>query len=366
MRVERLTAANEAEYRDFLASVPESLIYHTPAYRDFLQRVLVGSSAHYMLARDGSRLVGALPALISQSGRYGSILNSLPFYGSHGGILVRPGLPNPDAVRQTLRAAWDDLAHSDRIAAATVISNPLADDWAWYESSWRHDCRDLRIGQLTPLPRAECGDPSGAAAILSLVHQKTRNCIRKGMKSGLDVSRGGTEERFRSLWEMHDADMRAMGGRAKPWEVFEAIRATFKDGADYQLYVAHRAGQISAALLVFFGYRTAEYFTPATRPEERIFQPMSLLIYEAMCEAVRRGCNWWNWGGTWVRQTGVYQFKSRWGTIDRPYHYFTRLYDSSLRMAEPAMLLTEYPYSYVLPFAPAATPAASVESERCA
>jgi hypothetical protein len=93
-----------------------------------------------------------------------------------------------------------------------------------------------------------------------------------------------------------------------------------------------------------------EYFTPATDVGYRGLQPMSLLVFTAMQDAVRRGCRWWNWGGTWVTQDGVYRFKKRWGTVDRRYFYHTTVFDKGILRCSPEQLLEAYPYFYVVPF----------------
>ena len=84
----------------------------------------------------------------------------------------------------------------------------------------------------------------------------------------------------------------------------------------------------------------------------RFYQPMSLLIFEAMKEAAKRGYLYWNWGGTWITQSGVYKFKSRWGTQDRRYYYYIQEYnkDNPLRELTAQEIQTEFPYFYVLPF----------------
>ena len=76
------------------------------------------------------------------------------------------------------------------------------------------------------------------------------------------------------------------------------------------------------------------------------------VIFEAMQDAARRGCRNWNWGGTWLSQGGVYDFKSRWGARDVPYHYYVRLHARGAALARLSReeLLAEYPYFYVLPF----------------
>ena len=77
---------------------------------------------------------------------------------------------------------------------------------------------------------------------------------------------------------------------------------------------------------------------------------MSLLIFEAMQEAVGRGILYWNWGGTWLNQSGVYRFKSRWGTHDVPYYYYVKVYNDKVLNYSKDTLLEQFPYYYVVPF----------------
>ena len=77
--------------------------------------------------------------------------------------------------------------------------------------------------------------------------------------------------------------------------------------------IAEYENKVIAALLVFLYNQPAEYYTPVILNEYRPLQPMSGLIYQAMQEAITCGMKWWNWGGTWKSQDGVYRFKKSWG-----------------------------------------------------
>lgn len=77
---------------------------------------------------------------------------------------------------------------------------------------------------------------------------------------------------------------------------------------------------------------------------------MNLLVMEAMQEAVKRGCSFWNLGGTWASQDGEYRFKKRWGSKDEPYHYYVSVYDDAILNCTPTKLLEAFPNFYVVPF----------------
>jgi len=69
-----------------------------------------------------------------------------------------------------------------------------------------------------------------------------------------------------------------------------------------------------------------------------------------MQDAANKRCKNWNWGGTWLSQTGVYDFKKKWGTSDYPYYYYTKLFNERVRFSSKGALLKDYPGFFVLPF----------------
>ena len=96
MEVRALTAADEDAYTAFLAGRPEALVFHSLQYRDLLCEHL-GCRAEYLVAVEGGELRGALPLMWA-----GDVANSLPYYGSHGGVIGE--------ARSALLDAWDERA----------------------------------------------------------------------------------------------------------------------------------------------------------------------------------------------------------------------------------------------------------------
>ncbi len=69
-----------------------------------------------------------------------------------------------------------------------------------------------------------------------------------------------------------------------------------------------------------------------------------------MADASRRGFEWWNWGGTWESQVGVYRFKKKWGADERRYDYHIQLNDASVLSWPREKILETFPNFYVAPF----------------
>jgi|NOAtaT_6_FD_contig_123_52657_length_9283_multi_3_in_0_out_0_3 hypothetical protein len=352
IQIQLLSTEQEEIYESFLYSMDKTLIYSSLVYRNFLRGILDNTKDYYLLAYENSQLVGVLPFFIKYNTQFGNIANSLPFYGSNGGLLISEQVIRLDKVRIELIQAFNSIVNEESVIAHTLISSPLdqEEQLNFYSENLKFSFQDERIGQIVYLPSWNLTEEDLDDHLKGLYHQKTRNCVRKAEKAGIKIDHSSSLEMMQFLFDIHYENITAVGGMHKPLEIFQSIYKTFEYDKHYRVYTAHKNDVIVAALLVFFYNQTAEYYTPVTKAEFRIDQPMSLLIHSAMKDATKKKCKYWNWGGTWLSQTGVYQFKKRWGTHDLKYNYYTNLIDNSILNLSKEDLLREYPYFYVLPF----------------
>jgi hypothetical protein len=279
--------------------------------------------------------------LLVKHGALGPVVNSLAYYGSNGGVIAREG---DKQAKIAALDAFSEFCEQIDASASTLITNPLLDDLSLYEDHLSYDLRDQRIGQFTRFP-TDCKPDS----LMKLFDDPRPRNIRKAKRIGVRVSVSQSEDDLAFLFATHDQNIRSIGGLPKRRAFFEAIpRVLPRDG--WKIYLAELEGERIAALLLLYYNQTVEYFTPCVVELHRSTQALPLLIYQAMTDAMVAGYCQWNWGGTWLSQDGVYAFKKKWGTIDIPYHYFTRLRATQLKYAEREVLLREYPGFFVLPF----------------
>lgn len=321
-------------YDAFLKTCRYALLYHSTRYMGFLVELLSCEQRTLLAVQDGV-VVGALP-LLSKDGPLGNVLNSLPYYGSNGGVLGT----SPEAAAQLL-AHYNQLLDSGSVAAATLVENPLC---RMSPDSVTHELVDERIGQFTSLDFSE----DWASCLMGSFHQKTRNMIRKAEKLGVVVDIENDKLNF--VRDIHVQNMTEIGGLPKSDDFFRLIPRYFEAGKDYNIYVARLEGEPVAAVLNFYFNNTVEYYTPVVCKAYRDTQALSLAIFSAMVDASRIGFLRWNWGGTWLTQEGVYRFKKRWGTQDLPYTYFVQLNNRKFLEMTRAEVLAGYPSFYTLPF----------------
>ena len=323
-----------AEYRKFVDALRIPSLYYTIEYRDFVSNLL-GAETRYRLAIGDDRIVGVLP-MMSKSGGFGTVVNSLPYYGSYGGVVA--------LTAQAQAALWSDfesIVSQPEVAAATVVINPQLESTP---PPIHHNLTDHRIGQITPIEYRH----SPADEFMAAIDSTARRNIRKAQREGVEVYIDN--QRLDFLFEIHVENMEQIGGSAKSHEFFQSIPEYFRPGIDYELYLARKDGEDIAALLLFYAGTTVEYFIPATRGRFRELQPMSLILYQAIVDAVAQGYTQWNWGGTWLSQTGVRRFKQKWGAVDHPYTYYIRIGNEAIYGAKAADLIREYRGFFVIPF----------------
>lgn len=345
IEVVELSPELEDGYARFVAEDAGAMIYGTLEYRNFLRHA-VGGEPCYLVARSADRIVGVLPSFIVRHHRFGAVINSLPWYGSHGGCQLAADAPH---ARRALLQAFSRTLPGD-LAFSTMVLTPAETDHVdEYRDILSTGITDSRIGQVTVLP--QCGPGEVEQCLEAVCLQKTRNLIRKSRHQGFDVAPGDDDGGWAFLHETHSANLQAIGGKAKPWSHFAAIRTTIP-AAWRQLLLVTLANQPVAALLLFRYNRTVEYVTPVIKQEFRSLQPLSFAIWRAMIDAVRDGFRYWNWGGTWPSQETLHHFKAGWGAEDRPYQYVITASPAGLEAwtACRSELLDAFPYYFLYPF----------------
>jgi hypothetical protein len=327
----RLDDEREDEYEAFLVALPEALLYYSSRYRHFLESLL-GCRSEYWLAVRGNEIVGVLPTMALDADA-GTVVNSLPYYGSNGGVLA----VDVEA-HACLVAHWNELVHAPGVVAATWVSHPVLQP---KESEIVHTDLDERLAGFTSVPKTE-------NELLSIIDGSARRNVKKAERSGVTTT--VDNEAWAFLEAVHLENMAAISGNPKEHAFFELLPAHFDAGSDYRIYTASVDGEVVAALLLLYFAGTVEYFTPVTRHDARTLQPMSAILRHALLDSAIEGFRRWNWGGTWSTQDGVGRFKRKWGAEFTAYRYYVQINDDSLRGAPTERLLSAWPGFYVLPF----------------
>ena len=344
-----LSESNVDLYQEFLLKQEYSLLYYSNQFRMLLEKY-VGCEAYYSIAFNyKGDILGIFPLTIYDSNNLGKVANSLPFYGSNGGVLLdeKLSLSEGNSVILALKDHVLQLIEEHQCIAATFITNPFDNNIeCWFESNLEYDFTDYRIGQITKLPNNESNLESNLLKLYS--NPRPRN-IRKAINSGVNVRFSKAKEDLDFLFKVHTDNINSIGGTPKEYQFFLDVYEMMPSNS-YNIIIAEINLEPIAGLLVLYYNKTVEYFTPATLHKYRNIQPSSLIIHQGMKNAAENGFKYWNWGGTWKSQHGVYDFKKKWGAKDHKYKYYTKIYDKSILDLSPKVLLENFPNNFVLPF----------------
>lgn len=344
--VVRRLAAAPPDLDPWLVEQPAAMIYATPAFCAALQTI-VGGGLWFLVARRGDALVGVMPYLEHAEPGLGRVVNSLPWYGTHGGCLLAD--PDDDEVRRALLKAFRAATFDEDLLSATVVLTPdEMPHHATYAEILEPREADDRIGQITALPS---GGPGLEERLMATLRQKTRNLVRKSLRQGFAEVVTDEPWAWDFLHRTHVENMAAVGGKPKPMDHFTVFRETLPTPRR-RLSIAMAGDKPVAALLLFGFNRTVEYITPVIKVEHRAEQPLSFLIWRGLHWAVEQGYHLWNWGGTWRSQESLHHFKAGWGAEDREYGYLICAPGDAPRRLAATMpqLATAFPYYYLYPF----------------
>jgi len=315
MLIRELDESSISEWRFFLKNIETSKIYYTPEYKNFLSKVVPGDSRYFGVWESGS-LKGILPLFISHSNQNCKVINSLPWYGSHGGCLISPDADK--TVRVLLIEKYKELIERETTLSSTLILDLDEQKYKHHYTNLLNDViEDERIGQVTFLPNFS---ENTEIELEKMIHKKTRNLVRKSLNQGFDIVNTDEDWAWDFLYETHKENLIQIGGKPKPKDHFIAIRESFPDSMKAVSIAMLDKVPVAGLLLLYFN-KTIEYLTPVIKHNYRSNQPLSFLIWMKMIDGIHDDYSWWNWGGTWKSQKSLHHFKSRWGAKDYPYSY---------------------------------------------
>ena len=321
------------------------MFFHSIPYIDLLEDLLSVRS-YIIVAWESGRIVGFIPTFIKYNKEYGNIMNSSPFFGSHGGFIVDSRLDylKKKEIKKELLQRYYELSVDKNCVLSTIITSPFDRDILFYEDNLDYKFRGYRIGYLKEL---NIGFNSSEERLLRSLHRIRRRAITKSEQ----ILKLEYSDDFNDLYEFHKQNIEARG-LFKTYRFFERIKKYFKED-EYELSYALMNGDIIGGILVFYFKDVVEYFSTGFDLEYKSQQPITFLIYEALKKAIKMGFKYWNFGGTSLpSQKGVADFKKSWGSNEYPYYYYTLQHQEitkimNLRRGE---ILEKYKWFYVLPF----------------
>ena len=162
------------------------------------------------------------------------------------------------------------------------------------------------------------------AEILSAMHEKTRYSVRLSVKKEIIVEQiagHDMQNYFETFWTLMQETAKRGKFALHPKKYYKIIFEKAEHDKSTALFVAKFQNKILATHLMIFYGNTAFYPFGASTEKERNRQPTYALHFEAMKEAKKRGCIFYNFGAietadakiTHENWSGISDFKRKFG-----------------------------------------------------
>lgn len=280
MRITRTDLSDtreRAELDDWLEASPTATPFHTIAWNETVRDVFA-TSLRYIVARDGTDIVGLLPCHVIKD-RSGTLRCWSPPRGyevSYGGPLTLPDVDR--AVSSSLVLAASRFVHGSPVL---IYNSPLNTAWS-YARPWR-----ARVEFETPILDLT---PSLDALWEGAVASKRRNMIRKAESRGVVASCAGGQD-LEALSALLDPQGSETADHRRSMSYYAGIIDRLGPSDRARLYVARHEGTPLAAAAFVRHNSVCYYWISATRKDVPSLGQSELLQWQAIKWAKECGCS---------------------------------------------------------------------------
>jgi FemAB-related protein (PEP-CTERM system-associated) len=299
LSVESLDAKESHLWDRFVVGHPGSTPFHLWGFGEALAETY-GYQRHYMVTRCGDEIVAALPLVFIDSAIFGRKLVSMPFC-EHGGLLVSPEFIGCSTAASLL------------LDKAMGIAFDLGVDYIEIRNP--HSCGELMVERGFHESRryvtVRIDLSAGEDTLWLSLDRKTRNSLRRAMRSELDVLEIVEEDQLKAYFSLYLKTQRKHGSPPHSFELFRNL-LRLRAGDNVKALVAlYQERPISGIMVLRLNGR-AFWWNSVSDVRFSHLNSTSYLLWEMMRSGIREGLTWLDLGRA-RRGTGVYHFKNRWG-----------------------------------------------------
>jgi len=173
-----------------------------------------------------------------------------------------------------------------------------------------------------------------------------RRKIRRAGREGLETETGRSDALLDAFYSLQVSTRRRHGLPPQPRQWFRNLLDAM--GEKSAVRVARFEGRPVASILTLSHNGTSVYKYAASAPEDNKRGGMQLLLWNAIREAKAAGANWMDLGRCDAGDTGLAEFKERWGAerLEIPYYRYPAC--SMQPAAKPVLLAKHLPNAVLI------------------
>lgn len=320
-----LDPAQMHRWDDFVRSHPHGLIGHLSGWREVLERSFSHIKGFFLVLPDatGGEIRAGVPLYLVSSLLTGRRLVSIPF-----ATLSDPLVSSCADLEQLLGAAHNLRAE---VKASRVEIRTLASAHLMADSGYRRV--DIFKHHFLTLD----------APVEHLLKRLHRTSIRSAVKhceqNGLVLNSDCSEEALKGFFHLYVGNRKRLGLPPQPFSLFQNLRQEFAPSGQIKLLHAFFSGKPVAGLILFeFKNRVSAEFIGVDDRYKHL-NPGHFLFWQAIRQARNDGYEIFDFGRTSLHNTGLMDFKRRWGTVvsDLPQFWYPANHTLSLENPEKSL-----------------------------
>ena len=288
--ITELTEADRAEWDGYVRRSSQGLPQHLSGWRD----VLAGGAyeTHFLMARDGGRVVGLLPLFFIRSRFVGNTATTMP------GALCADG----DEVAKALLARAAEMSQQARLPRLVLHDTRTA--WQGLET-WSEHVH--WVVDVTP----------GVGALWERLDRNIRRQIRMAQRNGLAVEIDRTGEGSKAFYDVYSRYAHRSGTPLFGRAFLQRVIASFPGGFDIAL--VRRGNDVLGAFFQMEVGAGVFGLWGATLGQYRELRPGYLAYWELIRYAAENGYRFLDMGRSPAGSTAS-SFKGQWGGVSWPVH----------------------------------------------
>jgi CelD/BcsL family acetyltransferase involved in cellulose biosynthesis len=295
---------DRAAWDALVAESAEATVFATSAWADLWLAEWRGAKWVAFVVENGKGYAAGIPAIVRNRG-IGRTVFSMP-YGSYGGPLLRPDLPDPGSIRRELLESYTRLAGGRWT---------LRSELTWYRG----------VREEIP-PRLEAAERFTHVLPLESDFEKlargfappTRRLVRQAEDSGLTIRSASGEDDVRAYYELAADTVRRRGGKPKPYSVYERIYRMFVPSGLARYHLVHHGETPVAGSLHLFHEGVAMNWLTVSSETSWPLRPNNFIIAGILATLCEAGYLEYDLGASPENAAGLIRFKEGWGAVKRP------------------------------------------------
>lgn len=321
LRVTQVDPRTDPRWAAFVASHPDGLAFHHPAWLASLADTFGFTPVHLACEDEHGTLQGVLPLVYRRGLLRGRQLWSLPY------------TPIADPLARS-RAALGALVHG-AIELAGNAGGQRVQIHSHLPDLAVRDVPFLRVDWY-PTYVVDLPDQSEAPRF----SKSRRRGMAKAVRAGVRVREADCVTDVRAWYDLYVRTLHRLGHPPLPLSLFEAAWTHMRPQGLLRLLLAERmAGgrtELLAGAVLLHGTTTVTDQYAADRLDARQYHPSDLILGQAIHQAWEGGYRHYDLGSAAPDQAGLRQFKEVWGAHPRPvYRYYYPPTNWGTRLSSP-------------------------------